>query len=65
VRAGAWSPSPACGIGYAFLDRPVPDALASPNPQVFTAIGDGTEIIHAAPPFLDPDKQLARGLPLD
>jgi len=65
VRAGAWSPSLECGIGYAFLDAPLPGSVSQQNPQILIATGDGTEFIPTALPFLDPEKRLARGLPLD
>lgn len=64
VRAGAWSPSLACGIGYAFLDGPVSDTSDPAGAHTLTA-SDGTWFSPAALPFLDPDKRLARGLPLD
>lgn len=64
VRAGAWSPSLECGIGYAFLDAPTSGELSRVNPQILTAASDGSQFATASLPFLDPEKRLARGLAL-
>lgn len=65
VRAGAWSPSLGCGIGYAFLDRLASDALTRGDAEVLTAAADGSQFTPTHLPFLDPEKRLARGLNLD
>ena len=59
VRAGAWSPTLGSGIGYALFLGPPSDE----NPLV-SAI-DGSVFTPHTLPFLDPEKRLARGLPLD
>ncbi|MEY2965241.1 MAG: hypothetical protein RLZZ228_1054 [Actinomycetota bacterium] len=60
VRAGAWSPTLECGIGYALY-------LATPNASQHPLVSavDGSIFTPHALPFFDPEKRLARGLPLD
>ncbi len=60
VKAGAWSPSLGSGIGYALFHRPGP--WTGDVVEVSGLAGDFTVVDV---PFLDPQKRLARGLPLD
>lgn len=60
VKAGAWSPSTHTGIGYALFHHPgawVGEAVEASDTR-------GSFVV-VEPPFVDPEKRLARGLPLD
>lgn len=60
VQAGAWSPSLGTGIGYALFH----DSGEWTGEEVEVS-GLPGEFIVVDVPFLDPQKRLARGLPLD
>ena len=60
VRAGAWSPTLRCGIGYSlYLDIP------EQREQSLVSSLDGSLFTPHSLPFFDPEKRLARGLPLN
>jgi aminomethyltransferase len=60
VRAGAWSPTLEGGIGYAlYLEPP------GTGEHLLVSAVDGSTFTPHPLPFFDPEKRLARGLPLD
>jgi aminomethyltransferase len=60
VRAGAWSPTLEGGIGYAlYLEPP------GTGEHLLVSAVDGSTFTPHPLPFFDPEKRLARGLPLN
>ncbi len=61
VTASARSPQLGCGIGYLRFEGPVP----APGTRIDVATDAGAQQgVITEPPFFDPEKRIARGLPL-
>jgi aminomethyltransferase len=63
VTAGAWSPSLNAGIGYARFD--IPGEWEGRSLHLVLEDGRRLECEIVRLPFLDPEKRIPRGLPLD